>query len=147
MLAKQACRHLAAGGRPALHLAYWLGISLQGLLPALASTGLRLEGEPPGQYADLLTLLSEVFALSCVDTANLQLATSAAIYKELTCYPPPPPWWSGSEGICPGITSGQGCRVHLWWLWRLTSTSPSYMVSWTSWPTDTTGGWPPLPSA
>ena len=148
MLAKQACRHLAAGGRPALHLAYWLGISPQGLLPALASTGLRLEGEPPGQYADLLTLLREVFALSCVDTANLQLATSAAIYKELTCTPPPPPpWWSGSEGICPGITSGRGCRVHPWRLWRLTSTSPSCMASWTSWPTDTTGGWPPLPSA
>ena len=33
---------------------------------------------------------SEVFALSCVDTANLQLATSAAIYKELTCTPHPP---------------------------------------------------------
>ncbi len=147
MMAKQTCRHLAAGGRPALHLAYWLGISLQGLLPALASTGLRLEGEPPGQYADLLTLLREVFALSCVDTANLQLATSAAIYKELTCTPPPPPWWSGSGGTCPGTTSGRGCRVHPWRLWRSTSTSPSCMASWTSWPTGTTGEWPLLLSA
>ena len=101
MLAKQACRHLAAGGRPAFHLAYWLGISLQGLLPALASTGLRLEGEPPGQYADLLTLLREVFALSCVDTANLQLATSAAIYKELTCTPPPTPLVERVRGDLP----------------------------------------------
>jgi hypothetical protein len=79
MLAKQAWRHLAAGGRPALHLAYWLGISLQGLLPAFA--GLRLEGDPPSQYADLLSLLREVFTLSFVETANLQLATSAGIYK------------------------------------------------------------------
>jgi hypothetical protein len=90
MLAKHTCRHLAAGGPPALHLAYWLGISLQGLLPALASAGLRLEGDPPAQYADLLSLLREVFTLSCVDTANLQLATSGAIYKELTCTFPTP---------------------------------------------------------
>jgi hypothetical protein len=66
MLANQTCRHLAAGGRPALHLAYWLGISLQGLLPT--SAGLRLEGDPPSQYADLLSLLREVFTLLCVDT-------------------------------------------------------------------------------
>ncbi len=96
MLAKQTCCHLAAGGRPALHLAYWLGISLQGLLPALTSAGRRLEGDSPAQYADLLTILREVFTLSCVDTANLQLATSAAIHKELTCTFPTPrgdlPW-------------------------------------------------------
>ena len=110
MLAKQACRHLAAGGRPALHLAYWLGISLQGLLPVLASAGLRLEGDPPAQYADLLSLLREVFMLTCVDTANLQVATSAAIYKEMTCTLPTPlvervrqdlPWhhiWPRLEG-------------------------------------------------
>jgi hypothetical protein len=43
MLAKQTSCHLAAGGRPALHLAYWLGISLQGLLPAwpLLASGWR----------------------------------------------------------------------------------------------------------
>jgi hypothetical protein len=85
MLAKQTCRHLATGGRPALHLAFWLGISLQGLLRALASAVLRMEGDPPAQYADLLTLLREFFTMFCVETANLQLATSAAIYKELTC--------------------------------------------------------------
>jgi hypothetical protein len=89
MLAKQTCCDLAAAGRTALHLA-WLGISLHSLLPVLASAGLRLEGDPPSQYADLLPLLREVFALSCVDTANLQLATSAAIYKELTCTFPNP---------------------------------------------------------
>jgi hypothetical protein len=70
-LAKQACHFLAAGGRPALHLAYWLGISLQGLLPAMASAGLMVEGDPPAQYADLLTLLREVFSLDCVDTGHL----------------------------------------------------------------------------
>jgi hypothetical protein len=101
ILAKQACRHLAAGVRPALHLAYWLGISLQGLLLAPASAGLRLEGYPPAQYVDLLSLLRKVFTLSCVDTANLQLATSAAIYKKLTCTFPNP-LVSGSEGTCLG---------------------------------------------
>jgi hypothetical protein len=112
MLAKQACRHLAAGGRPALHLAYWLGISLQGLLPVLASAGLMVDGDPPAQYADLLTLLREVFTLSCVDTANLQLVTSRDIYRELTCTLPTPriervrrdlPWhhiWPRLEGPC-----------------------------------------------
>ncbi len=83
MLAKQTCRHLAAGGRPALHLAYWLGISLQGLLHALASAGLRMEGDPTAQYADLLSLLREFFTMSCS-------WTSAAIYKELTCTFPTP---------------------------------------------------------
>jgi hypothetical protein len=33
MLAKQACHFLAAGGRPALHLAYWIGLGLHGVLP------------------------------------------------------------------------------------------------------------------
>ncbi len=59
MLAKQACHFLAAGGRPALHLAYWIGLGLHGVLPGMASAGLRVEGDPPVLYADLLTLLRE----------------------------------------------------------------------------------------
>jgi hypothetical protein len=62
MLAKQACRHPA--------LAYWLGISLLGPFPVLTSAGLRLEGDPPTQYAELLSLLREV-----TDTENIQLAS------------------------------------------------------------------------
>ena len=110
MLTKQACRHLAAGGRPALHLAYWLGISLRGLLPQLASAGLMVEGDPPRQYGDLLDLLREAFSLDCIDINNLQEAKSAAIYKEWTLTLPTPlvertrpdlPWhliWPRLEG-------------------------------------------------
>ncbi len=125
-----------------LLVAALLGISLQGLLPALASAGLRMEGDPPAQYADLLSLLRKVFTLSCVDPANLQLARSAAIYKELTCTFPTH-WWSESEETCFGTTSGRGCRVPLWRLWRSTSISPSDTASWMSRPTGTTGARPP----
>ncbi len=52
--ANQTCRQLAAGGRPALHLAHWLGISLHDFLPIVASAGLTLEGPPPPQYDSLL---------------------------------------------------------------------------------------------
>jgi hypothetical protein len=80
------CHFLASGGRPALHLAYWLGISLQGLLPVVAFAGLMVEGDPPVQYAGLLNLLPEVFSLDCVDTGRLQEVKSAAIYSS----------WSGA---------------------------------------------------
>jgi hypothetical protein len=80
MLAKQACHFLAAGGRPALHLAYWIGLSLHGVLPGMASAGLRVDGDPPVQYASLLTLLREVFSLV---GGHLQ-------YKEFTLKLPTP---------------------------------------------------------
>ena len=84
--------------------------------------------------------------MSCVDTANLQLATSAAIYKELTCTLPTPlvervrgdlPWhhiWPRLQG--PSLEAVE-VDAHF----------SLCMASWTSWPTDITGGWPPLPSA
>jgi hypothetical protein len=50
----------------------------------MASAGLRVDVDPPVQYAGLLTLLREVFSLVCVVTERLQEAKSAAIYKELT---------------------------------------------------------------
>ena len=75
---------------PALHLAYWLGISLKALLPAMASAGATMVGNPAGHYADLLTLRKEIFSTDCIDTGCLQLAKSAAIYKELTATLPPP---------------------------------------------------------
>ncbi len=90
MLVKQACRQLADGGRPALHLAYWIGFSLRGLYPALASAGLTLVDQPPPQYAGLLDLLRETFTLDCVNTNSLQETQSAAIYKEWTLTLPTP---------------------------------------------------------
>jgi hypothetical protein len=67
-----------------------MGISLQGLLPVVASAGLMWEGDPPVQDAGLLTLLREVFFLDYVDTGRLQEVKSAAIYKEFTLTPPTP---------------------------------------------------------
>jgi exonuclease III len=90
LLAKQTCHHLEAGGRPAQHLFYWIGISLRRLLPASASPGLTLEAGPPQQYGDLLNLLTEVFSLNCVDTSCLRDTRSALVYKELMTDPPPP---------------------------------------------------------
>ncbi len=128
----------------ALHLAFWLGISLQDLLPVLASIGLKVEGDPPAQYADLLSLLREVFTLSCVDTANLQLATSAAINKELTCTFPTPlvervrgdlPWhhiWPRLEG--PSLRAVE-VNIHPAWPPRFPGTSDRQ--------TDTSGEWIP----
>jgi hypothetical protein len=88
--ANQTCRQLAAVGRPALHLALWLGISLHGFLPIVASAGLTLEGPPPPQYGSLLELLREVFSLDCINTSRLQDVQSAAVYKELMATPPNP---------------------------------------------------------
>jgi hypothetical protein len=90
MLAKQACHFMAAGGRPALHLAYWIGLGLHGVLPGMASAGLRVDGDPPVQYASLLTLLREVLSLDCVVTGRLQEVKSAAIYKEFPLTLPTP---------------------------------------------------------
>ena len=113
MLAKQACRHLASRGHPALHLGYWLGTSLANLLPTVPSAGLMLPGQPPPQYAGLLDLLREVFSLECVNTARLEDVQSAKIYKELTATLPTPriervspdlPWdiiWPRLR--CPGL--------------------------------------------
>jgi hypothetical protein len=90
MLSKQACPFLAAGGQPDFYLAYWIGISLQGFLPGMASAGLMMDGDPPVQCAGLLTLIREFFSLDCVDTGDLQEVISAAIYKEFTFTLPTP---------------------------------------------------------
>jgi hypothetical protein len=66
MLDKQACYHLATGGHQVLHLTYWLGISLLGLLPVKTFADLIVVGNPPVPYADLLSLLWVVFSLECV---------------------------------------------------------------------------------
>jgi hypothetical protein len=60
----------------------------QGLLPVPASAGLIVDGDPPAQYADLLSFLREVFSLEYVDIGLLQEVKLAAIYKEFTLTPP-----------------------------------------------------------
>ena len=88
MLAKQACHRLAAGGRPAAHLSFWLGLRLLRYLPGLRA-GPHAEAIP-AFYADLAALLLEVMALDCVEPANLEAVTAAGLYKEFTSTPPPP---------------------------------------------------------
>ena len=112
MLAKQACRHLAAAGRPALHLAFWIGPSLSAFLPDMPFDGPAVVGRPPPQYENLLDLLVEVFDLESVNVGRLQEVQSAAIYKELTSTLPTPlvqrarpdlPWdlaWLRLTGPC-----------------------------------------------
>ena len=107
MLVKQACHHLAAVGRLAFHLAYWLGISLQGLLPVMPSAGLMVVGYPPVQYAHLLSLLHEVFSVDCVDTRRLPEVKSVATYRELPS-PLPLLWWNVSGLTWLGRASGPG---------------------------------------
>jgi hypothetical protein len=88
LLAKQACHRLANGGRPAGHLAYWLGITLRGHLPHLLN----------GPHADLVptymknlaTLLIEVFTLDVVEVGHLETVTAKIIYSEFLSTPPPP---------------------------------------------------------
>jgi hypothetical protein len=100
---------MAGGSRLALHLAYWLGISLQGRLPVTLSSGLMAVGDPPVQYAHLLSLPQEVFSLDCVDTRRLPEVKSVAIYKELpSASPLPLLWWNVSGLTWLGRASGQG---------------------------------------
>ena len=113
MRAKQACRHLAAGGQPALHLAFWLSPVPDTEIPLMAPAGGVFVGQTPPQYSGLHDLLSEVIGLSCIDTGRLQDAQSAAIYKEFMETPPTPqierarpdiPWdWAWPRLTGPGL--------------------------------------------
>ena len=89
LLVKQAFHHLAAGGRPALHLAYWMGVALQDTLP-LPPGATIMTGLPPLHYVGLQELMLEAAQLPCVDAAHLQEARSAIIYKAWMSDPPPP---------------------------------------------------------
>ena len=89
LLVKQALHHLAAGGRPALHLSYWMGVALQGSL-ALPPGAAVLMGQPPVHYISLQELVLEAAQLPCVDTGHLLEARSALIYKAWTTDLPPP---------------------------------------------------------
>ncbi len=88
LLAKQACHRLAAGGRPARHLAYWIGLRLRPYLPALGS-GLHAEDIPP-VYKDLSNLLIEVFGLPSVSVNSLADVSSKGLYMEFTSTLPRP---------------------------------------------------------
>ncbi len=74
LLAKQACHRLAAGGRPARHLAYWIGLRLRPYLPALGSGPHAVDILPA--YKDLSNLLIEVFGLPSVSVSNLAEVSS-----------------------------------------------------------------------
>jgi hypothetical protein len=89
LLAKQACRRLARGGRPARHLTYLIGLRLRPYLPALG-TGLHAEDIPP-VYKDISDLLIEVFGLPGVSVNCLMKVTSKSLYTGFTFTPPPPP--------------------------------------------------------
>ncbi len=88
LLAKQTLHLLAAGGRPASHLAYWMGQRIRDICPALGP-GPHPEVLPPSM-ASLATLVREVVALDCVNPDHLGAAESRHIYKELTATLPPP---------------------------------------------------------
>jgi hypothetical protein len=89
LLVKQTLHQLAAGGRTALHLAYWMGAALQGRLP-LPTGAVILTGQPPQQFTDLQTLLLEAVTLPSVDPAFLENTKSSRLYKDwLTDLPLP----------------------------------------------------------
>jgi hypothetical protein len=89
LLAKQACHRLAGGGRPARHIAYWVGLRLRHLLPDLGA-GPHAEDIPPF-YKDLTSLLEEVLTLPGVNSAALLDVSSKFIYGQFTATLPPPP--------------------------------------------------------
>ena len=76
------------GGRPARHIAYWVGLRLRHLLPDLGA-GLHAEDIPPF-YKDLASLLEEVLTLPGVNTAALLDVSSKFIYGQFTATLPPP---------------------------------------------------------
>jgi hypothetical protein len=88
LLAKQACHCLTAGGRPAAHIAYWLGLRLRQHLPALAA-GPHAEFVPPA-FADLGHLLVETFGVEGVTTADLAAVSAKQLYAAFTTTFPRP---------------------------------------------------------
>ncbi len=88
-LAKQACHRLAGGGRPARHIAYWVGLRLRHLLPDLGA-GLHSEDIPPF-YRALASLLEEVLTPPGVNSGALLDVSSKFIYGQFTATLSPPP--------------------------------------------------------
>jgi hypothetical protein len=74
LLVKQVLHQLSAGGRPALHFAYWMETALQGRLP-LSLTAVLLTGQPPPQYLALQAFLLEPAGLPSVNLAFLEATT------------------------------------------------------------------------
>jgi hypothetical protein len=87
LLAKQACHCLAGGGRPARHIAYWVGLRLRHLLPDLGA-GLHAEDIPPF-YKALVNLLEEVLTLPGVNSGALLDVSLKFIYGQFTATLPP----------------------------------------------------------
>jgi hypothetical protein len=81
LLVKQVLHQLAAGGRTALHLAYWMGAALRGRLPLLTGA-ILLTGQPPQQFLALQALLLEAVSLSSVNPAFLEATKSSRLYND-----------------------------------------------------------------
>jgi hypothetical protein len=81
LLTKQTFHQLAAGGKLALHLTYWMGAALQDRLP-LPEGAIFLTGQPPAQFVALQTLLLEACDLPSVNPAFLEATKSALIYRD-----------------------------------------------------------------
>ncbi len=86
--AKHAFHSLASGGRPAQHMAYWVGLRLRHILPDLAG-GPHAEAIP-GFYKDLAALLLEAFHLPEVRPNSLAEVRPAYIYSKFASIPPRP---------------------------------------------------------
>jgi hypothetical protein len=89
LLTKQVFHQLAAGGKLASHLTYWMGAALQDRLP-LPEGAIFLMGQPPAQFVALQNLLLEASNLPSVNTAFLEATKSALIYRDWMADTPPP---------------------------------------------------------
>lgn len=88
LLAKQACHRLAGGGNPALHLQYWIGLTLRRELPDLA-VGPHAE-IPTKRMKIVAGLIREVLSSDDYCPETLGVVTSKALYVDFTSTPPPP---------------------------------------------------------
>jgi hypothetical protein len=88
LLTKQVFHQLAAGGKLALHLTYWMGAALQDRLP-FPEGAIFLTGWPPAQFVALQTLLLEASSLPSVYPAFLEATKSALIYRDWMTDTPP----------------------------------------------------------
>jgi hypothetical protein len=104
LLTKQIFHQLAAGGKLALHLTYWMGAALQDRLP-LPEGAIFLTGKPPAQFVALQTLLLEACDLPSVNPAFLEATKSALIYRDWMTDTPPP--------TCPVETPSTPLGPHL----------------------------------
>jgi hypothetical protein len=85
---KRAQSQLAAGGKLALHLTYWMWAALQDWFP-LPEGAIFLTGQPPAEFVVIQTLLLEASGLPSVNPAFLEATKSALIYRDRMTDTPP----------------------------------------------------------